>query len=266
VLTREQRLTWARELPADNRIVEGALWSDPTRLEVSVEQDFAADLGVRVGSELVFDVQGASVALLVSSIRTVEWESFGINFFLLAEPEALESAPHNVLAAARLDVEQERKLQSALAERASNITPIGVRAILEKVLGVLEKLALAVRVLGLFTMLTGLTILAGVASTAAVHRGREVALLKTLGLTRAGVARLFGVEFALIGLVAGAIGASAAFALAWVFLERVVELGADLPWPMLGVATLLTALASAVCGLAANFRTLASRPIESLRG
>lgn len=266
VLTREQRLTWARELPADNRVVEGALWSDPARMEVSVERDFAADLGVRVGSELVFDVQGASVALLVSSIRTVEWESFGINFFLLAEPEALEGAPHNVLAAARLDVEQERKLQSALAERAANVTPIGVRAILEKVLGVLEKLALAVRVLGLFTMLTGLTILAGVASTAAVHRGREVALLKTLGLTRAGVAGLFGVEFALIGLVSGAIGASAAFALAWVFLERVVELGADLPWPMLGVATLLTALASAVCGLAANYRALASRPIESLRG
>lgn len=266
VLTREQRLTWMSELPADNRIVEGALWSDPERLEVSLEQDFAADLGAKLGSVLAFDVQGVAVELVVTSIRTVEWESFGINFFLVAEPGALEHAPHTVLAAARLEAADEAELQRELATAAPNVTPIGVRAILVKVLGVLEKLALAVRVLGVFTMLTGLTILAGVASSAAVHRGREVALLKTLGLTRGGVTALFGIEFALVGLVAGAIGASAAFALAWVFLERVVELGADLPWPALAAATALTALASAVCGLAANLRALGSRPIESLRG
>jgi putative ABC transport system permease protein len=263
---REQRLTWASELPADNRVVAGALWSDPERQELSIEQDFAADLGVGLRDRLAFDVQGVPMDFTVTSVRTVEWESFGINFFLMAEPGALDHAPHNVLAAARLTQPQEAELQRELARVAPNVTPIGVRAILEKVLGVLEKLALAVRVLGLFTILTGLVILAGVASATAVHRGREVALLKTLGLTRAGVTTLLGVEFALLGLVAGAIGAAAAFALAWVFLERVVELGADLPWGGLAVAPLVTALVSALCGVGANLRALASRPIESLRG
>ena len=40
-LTREQRLTYMPTLPADNRIVEGKLWSDPAKSEVSLEQDFA---------------------------------------------------------------------------------------------------------------------------------------------------------------------------------------------------------------------------------
>ncbi len=266
VLMREQRITWARELPPDNRVVSGELWSDPERFELSVEQDFAEDLGVGVGDRLAFDVQGVEIEFVVTSLRTVEWESFGINFFLMAEPGALDHAPHNVLAAVRLDPQQEAELQRDLAASAPNVTPIGVRAILEKVLGVLAKLATAVRVLGLFTILTGLVILAGVASSSAVHRGREVALLKTLGLTRAGVTTLFGVEFALVGLVAGAIGATAAFALAWVFLERVVDLGAELPWLALPAATLATAFASALCGVAANLKALASRPIESLRG
>jgi len=266
VLTREQRLTWSDALPADNRVVAGELWNDPQRLELSVEQDFAEDLGVGVGDRLAFDVQGVEIEFVVTSLRTVEWESFGINFFLMAEPGALDHAPHSLLAALRLEPAQEAALQLELARSAPNVTPIGVRAILEKVLAVLSKLATAVRVLGLFTILTGLVILAGVASTSAVHRGREVALLKTLGLTRAGVVTLFGIEFALVGLVAGAIGAAAAFALAWVFLERVVELGAELPWAALPAATLATALASALCGVAANLRALASRPIESLRG
>lgn len=266
VLTREQRLTWMRELPDDNRLVEGSLWSDPERLEVSLERDFATDLGVGLGSKLAFDVQGVPVELVVTSIRTVEWETFGINFFLIAEPGALEEAPHFRLVAARLDVGGEGELEELLSRDYSNVTPIRIRAILEKVLGVLTRLAVGVRALGLFTILTGLAILAGVASAAAVHRGREVALLKTLGLTRAGVGRLFGIEFALVGLVAGTIGAAAALALSWAFLEHVVEIGGDLPWWSAAPAALVTAAASALCGLLASARALASRPIESLRG
>jgi len=266
VLTREQRLTWMRELPRDNEIVEGALWSEPEQLEVSLERDFARDLGAKLGSKLGFDVQGVPVELVVTSIRTVEWESFGINFFLVAEPGALDGVPHFRLAAARLDVDGETRLQAALAEDFPNVTPIRVRAILEKVLAVLARLALGVRALGSFTILTGLAILAGVASSAAVHRGREVALLKTLGLTRGGVARLLGIEFALVGLVAGLIGAVAAFTLSWAFLERVAEVPAELPWWAVPPVALATAVLSALCGLLASSRALASRPIESLRG
>ena len=75
--------TWTVRLDrCDNVVVDGALWSDPDRAEVSIELDFARDLGVGVGDTLVFDIQGVPVELLVSSLRTVEWESFSINFFL----------------------------------------------------------------------------------------------------------------------------------------------------------------------------------------
>lgn len=266
VFTREQRLTWRSELARDNRVVEGELWSDPQRFEVSLEQDFADDLDVHVGSSLTFDVQGVPVELAVTSIRTVEWESFGINFFLVAEPGALDGAPHARLIAARLEPEAETRLQNAIASDFPNVTPIRIRTLVEKVLAILERLALGVRALGIFSALTGLAILAGVASSSAAHRGREVALLKTLGLTRGGVARLFGLEFALIGLVAGAIGALAAFGLAWAFFELVLELEPQLPWWHLGTCMLATAAFSALCGLIANARALQNRPIESLRG
>jgi len=38
MLTREQRLTPMAELPEDNVVVAGALWSDPSRAEVSIER------------------------------------------------------------------------------------------------------------------------------------------------------------------------------------------------------------------------------------
>ena len=266
VLTREQRLSWMDELPPDNRIIAGELWSDPQRAEVSVEQGFAEDLRVGLGATLSFEVQGVPIDLVVTSIRTVEWESFGINFFLVAEPGVLEEAPHFRLVATRLEPAGEALLQQKLAGEFPNVTPVRIRPILEKLLAVFSRLALGVRALGAFTIVTGLTILAGVASANAMHRGREVALLKTIGLTRFDVVRLFGLEFALIGLVAGLIGALAAFALAFGFLEFVVDTPSKLEWWTIAPCAAVVAFASALFGVLASARALASRPIESLRG
>ncbi len=267
VYTREQRLTWMDELPADNEIVAGALWSDPERFEVSVEEEFAADLGVGVGSVIELDVQGVPLELVVSSLRTVEWQSFGINFFFVVEPGVLEDAPHFRIAAARLEpAAAELRLQNELAADFPNVTLLRIRPILEKIAGVLERLAFGIRALGSFTILTGLVILAGAIGTTALRRAREAALLKTLGVTRGGVTRLFAFEYALSGLVAGTLGSVGALALSWAFLVHLAELEADLPWAALPIAALATATLATLSGLAASLRALAARPLETLRG
>jgi putative ABC transport system permease protein len=261
-LTREQRITWLDQLAPDNRIVDGRLWSDPERFELSVERGFAEELGVKPGSALAFDVQGVPVELQVTSIRTVEWESFGINFFLVAEPGAFQDAPHFVLAAARLPVQAELAFQDDLARTFPNVTPIRIRPILEKILEVTGRVAFGVRLLGYFTVAVALAIMAGIASASSVHRGREVALWKVLGLTRAGVARLLGIEYALLGLLAGSIGALGGAVLAWGFLEQLLEIPARIPWWSLPAVALTTAALAAGMGLAANARAFAVRPVE----
>ena len=278
VLTREQRLTWLSSLPEGNRVLDAlppadgappassaSPWIDPGRAEISLEAEYAEDLGVRPGSTLAFDVQGIEVEMLVSSVRSVDWKTFGINFFLLAEPGVLERAPHFRIAAARLDPRAEGPLQDRVASAYPNVTLLRVRAILEKLADVLDKLGLAVRVLGGFTVVTGLAILAGVVAAAAAHRGKEVALLKTLGLTRRGVAGLFAVEHALVGLVSGAIGAAGAWVLASAFVSRALELEPDLPPAVPLCAALGCAALTALSGIAASARALAVPPIESLR-
>jgi putative ABC transport system permease protein len=265
VYTREQRLTWMDELPSDNVVVSGELWSDDERGEVSLEEDFAQDLGVALGAVLTFDVQGVPVELVVTSLRTVEWESFGINFFLVAEPGVLDDAPHFRLATARLEAaEDEYALQNDLAADFPNVTVLRIRPILEKVAGVLERIALGVRALGAFTIVTGLVILAGAVGASALRRAREAALLKTLGVTRAGVTLLFAAEYALSGLVAGAIGAAGALTLTWAFLEHLVEIEAELPYSALPLAALGAAVLATASGLAASVRALNARPMETL--
>ena len=64
-LTREQNLTYLKDLPDDNHIVEGTWWSDPARAEASVEVEYAHDLGAGVGSTLVFDGQGVTSGTII---------------------------------------------------------------------------------------------------------------------------------------------------------------------------------------------------------
>ncbi|MFL6258705.1 MAG: ABC transporter permease [Thermoanaerobaculia bacterium] len=264
-LTREQRLTYRKELPKDNKIVAGSLWNDPAHAEVSLEQEFARDLGVHLGSTLSFNIQGVPVDLKVTSLRTVNWQTFGINFFLVVEPGVLEGAPQQRLAVARLPKGSEQRMQDLLAARFPNVTFLRIREILEKILKVLRRISLGIRFLGGFTVVAGIAILAGAVSAGSARRGREVALLKTLGMTRRGVAATFAVEYALVGLVAGTIGAVGGTALAW----GVVTRGFEIPWTFaplnLAVALAGTILLAVIAGLAASLRALERRPIEVLR-
>jgi len=265
VLTREQRLTSLETLPEDNVIVDGALWSDPNRAEVSIEQDFAADLGVGVGDTVTFDVQGVSLELLVSSLRTVEWALFSINFFLVVEPGVLDEAPRFRIAAARLEQAAEMPVQDLLAAAYPNVTVLRIRDVLDKIVAVLRQLGFGVRLLGAFTVLAGIAILAGAVSASAVRRGRQVALYKTLGMTRGQVAAVFAVEYALVGLVAGVIGTVGAVVLAWL----VTRYGLEITWAwspgVYALAVTSTILLSVIAGLAASTRALAVRPLAVLR-
>jgi len=267
-LTREQRLTYLDRLPEDNRIVAGSLWDEPGVDEVSVEEDFAHDLGVGLGSKLTFDVQGVPIDLTVTSLRTVDWSTFGINFFLVVEPGVLDRAPQFRIAAARLPRGDEVTFQDRIAAAYPNVTVLQVGEILEKVVATLRRIADGVRFVGGFTVLAGMAILAGAVSAGAVRRRREVALLKTLGTTRAGVVAVYALEYGLIGLVAGAIGCGGAAILAHEVLVRGMEVDwsfapLELAWH-LGAALAATVLLTVVAGLAASVKALQSRPADVL--
>ena len=265
-LSREQRITFMKQLPKDNKILEGRLWSDPKRPELSLERGFARELGASVGSTLRLDVQGVELEFLVSSLRSVEWRSFGINFFMVAEPGTLDDAPQIRLAAAQVDARFEQTLQDELATLYPNVTVLRVREMLQQAAGILAQVALAVRLLGSFAVITGLIILIGAVASTQLRRAREAALLKTLGQTRMRVAAMFSIEYALSGAVSGLLGAAGAYALAATFTHQVLKLQSWPAWQACVLAVLASIVLSVLGGLLASARALRVRPLEVLRG
>ena len=264
-LTREQRLTYGERLPEDNRVIAGALWSDPARDEISIEEEFAAEIGAGLGSRLDFDVQGVPVPLTVTSLRTVDWRTFGINFFFVVEPGVLEEAPHFRLATAQLPADREAPIQDRLAAEHPNVLLLRIRDLLEKVAAIFARLAAAVSWLGGFTVAAGGVILAGAVSAAAARRGREIALLKTLGMTRRQVVARFAVEYAVVGAIAGLVGAGGANVLAWAVLSRGFEMSWALQPGTTAAAVLITVVLTVATAIAAGWGALQRRPLAALK-
>src|SRR5688572_19674697 len=266
MLTRELRITYGEQLPRGNRVIAGTFPAAPRVTNgVSIEEDFARDLGVGVGSTLTFDVQGVPVETTVTSLRTIDWRTMGINFFLFAEPGPLDDAPQMRLATARLATSDLPRVQSQIVAAFPNVTVIHVREVMDKVLAVLRNIGMGVRALGAFTIAAGIIVLGGTVAATQARRAREVALLKTIGMTRRDVLAIFAIEYALTGFVAALVGIAAASLLAWAVLTRLMELTFTPTVLEIATAVVVTVTLAITAGLVASARALSARPVEVLR-
>ena len=266
--TRDYVLTSTAEPPATNSILRGHWWTPAEAAagsRVSVEEAAAKALGVDVGSSLGFDVQGVRVDALVTSIRKVDWQTFSTNFFVVFSPGALEGAPTTFVATARVPKAAEARVQDAVVAAFPNVTVVPVRDILQRAAGILAQISFAIRAIALFSIAAGLTVMAGTLVASRWQRLAESAILRTLGASRATVARVFAVEYACLGAAAGVGGTALAAVLAWVVQRFVLEVPTALaPAVLVSGVALATTIALAV-GFLSTYRLLGQPPMSVLR-
>jgi putative ABC transport system permease protein len=235
------------------------------RPRASVEETAARHLGVHIGSRLVFDVQGVPIEAEVTSIRRVDWQSLTTNFFVILSPGPLDGAPLTWVATARVPAGAEAALQNAVVGAFPNVTAVAVRDVLERVGAVLADIAVAVRVVALFTLGTGVMVMVGALAATRSQRLYESVVLRTLGATRGVVARAFAVEYGLLGATAGIGGGLLATVLAWIVVRWVLEA----PWSFDPLAVVLGVAATVVLalgvGFLTTFRLLGEKPLPVLR-
>ncbi len=267
-LTRDYVLTSAASPPANNVIVGGRWWTETEAAErprISVEEDAAASLHVGVGSRLAFDVQGVVIEAEVMSIRRVDWQSFSTNFFVIFSQGALAGAPTTYVATARVPRSSENVLQDNVVAAFPNVTAIPVRDVLERLGAVLDQLALAIRVIALFSIAAGLVVMVGALTASRYQRLYESVILRTVGATRATVARTFAVEYGCLGAAAGLGGSVLAMLLAWIVLRFVLSVRWTFEPAALLLGVALTVLLALGVGFLATFRLLGARPLVVLR-
>ena len=262
---RDANLSWAGELQKDNRIVAGRFWdSPPAAPEVSVEQDFARELGLALGDEVAFDVAGESVGATVTSFRNVEWDSFSPNFFMVFSPGALDEYPATYITSLHVG-DSQRQAVLDLMRNFPSVTAIDLDAVLSQVRDVMDKAALAVQAVFVFTLLAGLTVLWAAVQATRDERRYESAMLRTFGASRNRVLGGIATEFVAIGLLAGVLAASGATLAGYLIAENLFDLAYGFS-PMLWLAgPLLGMVFVGLSGMAATWRVITHAPVSVLR-
>ncbi len=273
LLGREYILTYRPQLDASETIVAGQFWDagpggEPEiSPEISIEELLHKELGLKLNDRVTFDILGKQVAARVTSIRRVDWRNARTAFLIVFRPGPLDNAPTMYVSALRgpkPGVER-AQFQRNLVDRFPNVSVIDVYDIIEVARGIVGNVSLAVTFVGGFVFLSGLLILVGSIAMTKFHRLYESAILKTLGAKRKLLVATLLVEYGVLGLLAGALGSSAAIALTW----AVSKYGLEITWRfvpsvnLLGVALALV-LVMAV-GVVSSWDVLAKKPLGILR-
>jgi putative ABC transport system permease protein len=146
-----------------------------------------------------------------------------------------------------------------------NVTAIPVREVLERVAAVLDQIALAMRLVAAFSLVSGLVVMAGALSVTRRQRLYHSVILKALGATRGFIARVFAFEYALLGVAAGLCGTALAAALAWAVLRFAFDIAWSWEPAVLATGVAASAILAVAVGLLGTRRLLGQRPLGVLR-
>ncbi len=279
-VTAEDRRSWAtrwdysatyrRELRGSERVVAGE-WigrvdPDIDPVPISIDRQVAEDLGVEVGGELVFDVQGISLNTVVASIRGVEWEQEPPNFLVVFPEGALEAAPQfHVIVSSTSTPTESAAIQRRLVREFPNVAIIDLNFVMQTVEEVLDEISFVIRFMALFTVATGIVVLVAAVVTSRLQRVREGVLLRTLGASRAQINRILRAEYLFLGAFAALTGLSLSIVAAWLLARYLFDVTFVAPLGALVGAATLVVLATLMVGMISSRGICNRPPLEVLR-
>ncbi|SOC52899.1 putative ABC transport system permease protein [Chromohalobacter canadensis] len=270
VLRRELNLTWRETLPEGNRIVAGEWFDagapaeDGRPVPISMEQELAERLDVTLGEVLRFDIGGETVEGRVTSLRSLDWESFRPNFFVIFPPGTLERFSHSYITAFHLEDERQTVI-GKLVSRYPGVSLLNVDAILEQVRELLVQVTRAIELVLVFVLLAGISVLYAALTASRPMRAHESALLRVFGAGDRMIAQIQGAEFALLGIASGLLGALLAEAAALGVYLMWFDLPPRLHWPLWVVMPLGGGLLIGGIGHLLTRQVRRQAPMESLR-
>ena len=270
-LQSDRGITYGDEVPAGSRLIAGQWWTPDYQGPplVSLEKRIADGVGLALGDQVTVNVLGRNLTATVANLRTVDWQSLGINFVMVFSPATFRTAPHTHIATLTYPgggtSQEEAGLLKAMADAFPAVTTVRVREALDSIGHIVTNLALAIRGASVLTLLVAVLVLGGALAAGHRHRVYDAVILKTVGATRMRLLSAYALEYLALGLATALFGVAAGSAAAALIITKVMNLPfAWLPGPLLTAAAGAVA-ATVLLGLVGTFTALGQKPASVLR-
>ncbi len=234
-LTREYRVTYRDSITASEELTEGKLHSyhpgEKDSVFVTISDGMQETLRVKIGDSLVFDVQGVLIKAKISGIRKVDWPKDPPNFIFVFPKGVMDNAPQIWVAATKVDEKQgAAKFQQELVMSYPNVSLIDLRLVLSTVNSLFEKIGFVIRFLALFSIITGLIVLAGAVVNSKFLRLKENVLLRTIGARTSQITKITLIEYGYLGLFSALTGLILSLGGGWLLAKFFFEVQFSFDW------------------------------------
>ncbi|MEN2978713.1 FtsX-like permease family protein [Tistrella bauzanensis] len=260
-------MSWSATAPEGTVLTAGQWWpadySGPPL--VSIDGDLATGMGAGVGDSIDILVLGRTITAEIANLRRIDWLDLSLNFVMVLSPGALAGAPATHIATIAGDPAAAEALMVRTTDRFPNVSAVTVGDAVKQAGLIIQGVAGAVRITAFAVLAAGALVLAAAVLAAQSKRRFDAVMMKVVGASRATIATGLAIEFLIVALVVGLIGAAggtlaAAAITHWLLkIDFVFSAG-----PVLLSLTAGIGLALAV-GLAAVAGALAVPPARILR-
>jgi len=217
-ITREYRVTYRDTLNPSETLNEGKVQQvSNDSIYVTISDGMKDNLNVKVGDTVEFDVQGVPIRTYIGGVREVDWPKDPPNFIFVFPNKVLEEAPQIFVLTTRISAEtQANAYQRELITSFPNVSLIDLRLILSTIDEFFNKVSFIIQFMALFSIITGLVVLAGAVNNSKYLRLRENVLLRTIGAVKKQIVGMTLLEYTYLGVFAGFTGILLAVLSGWV--------------------------------------------------
>jgi putative ABC transport system permease protein len=266
-------LTWpqADGPPAGDTVIRGNWWTAAEAADgvahpvVALARERADRLKIKVGDTITVSAQDEPITATVAAVYEIDGQHAVSRAEFVMPQTTLAGLPVVWYGGVHCDPSETASLRRVLYEHYPTVTVIDVAATLEVIRQVMLQVIYVIQFLAAFSIFAGIVILASAIAGTRYRRIREVVVLKTLGATRVRIASIFSIEFAVLGLIAGAVGLVFANVLARTLLLHALHFGYVFQWWLNLGGWLAVGAMTVAAGWAASHRVLGQKPLEVLR-
>jgi len=253
------RLSWSESTPQNNKMLKGD-WPAINSGDVSVEHEVMGDLGLSIGDQLSFEIEGAEITSTISSTREYKGGGSRVMFWFMFAPDTLASFEQRMMGGIIIRDDH----QTLLSELGHVFPQMRITSLEKQIASIRSIMTALTRLLNttLILLMSG-ALMVIVASSFAntASRQTQLSLMRALGLQRKHCYAMNIVEQLTVGLVACIVGVLGVQMIAGLMFHNLFALSYQLDWGRVATITITVCASFVLLGWGFAFRRL-RQPVQ----
>ena len=226
LIDRNFNITWIDKLPEQNEISAGAWFSDGAINGLSISESIAERYDLKIGDKVYLKVNEEIIATYIQSVRTVNWDSFSPNFFVIGHPSLFKNVTSNYITSFYIPTERQQ-VAAELMREFRTVSVFSIEELIDQVKEIIGQVTKALNSILLLTCLSAIFLAFSALQDGFSVRKHQSAILRTLGASNSLIKSSALIEFALLGVISGTLGSLLAYGGIYFIETKVFETTAN---------------------------------------